>query len=337
MTEINISNLPQILQATDDDVLIINDANSVTSTISFSNIRNSIQALTGQVAFDVGSAASPTIYFSGDSNTGIYQPATDKIGISTAGVTRVFVDDTGSVGLGGEIPSQYNSGANDLVIGNFTDLTDTGMTFVTHPAGENIINFADGTGVSAAAGQLIYDHNTNGFLVNTVGSEALRVTSSQNVYIGTTTGDPDSRLVVSGGAISVDDGNEAQPIINFRSDLDTGLYLEAADTIGITTGGSNRLVVDPNGRLGIGTPLPSADIHVNKADATLIVTDSDATGSPQFKVVAAVCNMDVRVDDNNVAADSRLSLYVDGTELTRLGASGAVIKPSIVICHEASD
>ena len=97
------------------------------------------------------------------------------------------------------------------------------------------------------------------------------------------------------------------------------------------------MVVDSDGRLGLGIAAPQADIHVNKADATLIVTDSDATGTPQFKVVAADGNLEVRVDDTNVAADSRLSMFVDGTELARLVDSGEVIIPSSVVFNEASD
>ena len=80
--------------------------------------------------------------------------------------------------------------------------------------------------------------------------------------------------------------------------------------------------------MGLGIENPTADIHVNKADATLIVTDSDAAGAPEFKVVAADGNLEVRVDDNNAATNSRMSLYVDGNELTRLVSTGEVIVPS---------
>lgn len=335
MTDINISSLPAITTATNDDMLVINDANSVTSIISWEDLTESISALTGQISFNPGNELLPSIIFDGDPNTGIYQPGGDQFAISTGGDTRLFIDVNGSIGIGNEVPSTYNSGANNLVIGSETE-QDTGLTLVTTPTGDNIINFADGTGLGAAVGQIIYDHDNNRFSVNTSGTEAFRVTSNQDVYIGTVTGDVDSRVVVAGGSISIDDGTEARPAVNFRSDLDTGFIRPGADQLAVVTGGSQRLVVDETGRLGVGTNAPAADIHVNKADATLIVTDSDATGAPQFKVVAADGNLEVRVDDGNVAADSRLSLYVDGTELTRLVDSGEVVIPSSVVFNEAT-
>ena len=129
----------------------------------------------------------------------------------------------------------------------------------------------------------------------------------------------------------------SSPAVNFRADLDTGLTRPGDDELAVVTGGAQRLVVDSTGRLGLGTATPTADIHVNKADATLVVTDSDAAGAPQFKVVAADGNLEVRVDDNNVATDSRLSLYVDGTELTRLVDSGEIVIPSSVVFNEATN
>jgi hypothetical protein len=45
--------------------------------------------------FGAGSAASPSITFAGDLNTGLYNPATDTIGFSTGGVQRVALDSSG--------------------------------------------------------------------------------------------------------------------------------------------------------------------------------------------------------------------------------------------------
>lgn len=42
----------------------------------------------------------------------------------------------------------------------------------------------------------------------------------------------------------VSDGTEAVPSISFASDTNTGLYLEAADTLGITTGGAKKVLID---------------------------------------------------------------------------------------------
>ena len=337
MTDINISALPQIVNATPDDVIIINDADAITSKITWGDLGNSITDLTGQITFEPGTEALPSITFLGDPNTGIWQPGADQWSVSTGGLARIYIDSNGSVGIQNKQPSTYNAGATDLVVGSETDLSDSGITIVTHSTGDNIINFADGTGADAAAGQVIYSHDTNRLAVHVAGNEAFRVNNTQDLYIGTTVADPETRVAIAGGSVSVDDGNSSVPILNFRSDIDTGLFRVADDKIGVSTNGELRGVIDQDGRLGLGIENPTADIHVSRPDATLLVTDSDAAGAPEFKVVAADGSLEVRADDNNAATNSRISMYVDGNELTRLVSTGEVVVPNQVVFNNASD
>lgn len=344
MSDINVSSLPVITAATDDDMVIINDANAVTSIINWGNLTSSITSLgAAQVSFSAGSSIAPSIIFEDDTNTGLYQPDTDSIAISTGGVSQLVVAPNGSVGINNDNPSQYNSGANNLVIGSELE-TDTGITLVTTTTGDNVINFADGTGLSAAVGQIIYDHGNNDLRFNVSGTEAYRIDSSQNVIIGTLTSDINSRLTVAGGSVTIDDGflvsgngQSSRPGFNFRSDLDTGVWRPADNNLAVVTAGLQRMVIDELGNLGLGVEDPQADIHINKPNATLIITDSDSAGAPQAKVSAADGNLEVRVDDNNAAADSRMSLFVDSNELVRLVDSGEVIIQNQVVFNEASD
>ena len=48
----------------------------------------------------LGSAAAPTITFTGDANTGIYSPGADQVEITTGGTGRLYVDGSGNVGNG---------------------------------------------------------------------------------------------------------------------------------------------------------------------------------------------------------------------------------------------
>jgi hypothetical protein len=52
-------------------------------------------------ALALGSAATPSLKFTGDTNTGIYSPGADQVAISTGGSGRLFVDSAGKVGIGG--------------------------------------------------------------------------------------------------------------------------------------------------------------------------------------------------------------------------------------------
>jgi hypothetical protein len=53
--------------------------------------------LTGALGVIAGTAALPGLYFSGDTNTGIFSPGADQIGQSTAGVERIRIAADGSV------------------------------------------------------------------------------------------------------------------------------------------------------------------------------------------------------------------------------------------------
>ena len=73
---------------------------------------SSSPTFTGQVSNAAGSAASPSITVTGDTNTGIYFPAADTVGISTGGTLRVSVNSSGSLVTTG-----------DIEVGNVSDTT----------------------------------------------------------------------------------------------------------------------------------------------------------------------------------------------------------------------
>ena len=59
----------------------------------------------GDVALNLGSAASPSLHFTGDTNTGIYSPGADQVAVATNGTGRLFVDASGNVGIGTTSPA----------------------------------------------------------------------------------------------------------------------------------------------------------------------------------------------------------------------------------------
>jgi hypothetical protein len=58
------------------------------------------------------------------------------------------------------------------------------------------------------------------------------------------------------------DGSAATPSVQ-GADANTGMFFPAADTVAVTTGGSERLRVDSSGNVGIGTSSPSEKLSVN--------------------------------------------------------------------------
>ena len=52
----------------------------------------------GSSELPAGSVGSPSLFFTGDANTGIYSPGADQVAVATNGTGRLFVDASGRVG-----------------------------------------------------------------------------------------------------------------------------------------------------------------------------------------------------------------------------------------------
>jgi len=55
------------------------------------------------------------------------------------------------------------------------------------------------------------------------------------------------------GTLLMENGSAAAPGLAFASDTNTGFYRPAADKLGISTGGTSRIVIDDSGQVLLGT------------------------------------------------------------------------------------
>ena len=55
--------------------------------------------LAGDISLSAGAAATPSLFFTGDPNTGIYSPGADQLAISTSGTGRITFDASGNVNI----------------------------------------------------------------------------------------------------------------------------------------------------------------------------------------------------------------------------------------------
>jgi hypothetical protein len=105
----------------------------------------------GAASVDLGSAAAPSISFTGDPNTGIYSPGADQFAISTGGTGRVFVDASGRTGFGVSTPGyrcDIQDALNIRIDGsNFANLyfNGTGTRIRYNDASGNLSFFTNST------------------------------------------------------------------------------------------------------------------------------------------------------------------------------------------------
>jgi hypothetical protein len=250
-------------------------------------------------ALALGSAGTPSLKFTGDTNTGIYSPGADQVAISTNGTGRLFIASDGKIGLNVASPTQAqlvvasSAGANTAF---FTDGTNSSIKFL-HGGGGAII--------TTESGQYL------GF--GTSDTERMRLTSAGLLGLGTSSPDgtahvhtasagtvtpnsaADDLTVENSGAggISILTPDASNSALFFGSPSDAvgaairwnytnSEFLLGADKSGASTkltsgDGVTAVTIDSSQRVGIGTTSPFALLHV-KADTNknLIVQNGGA-------------------------------------------------------------
>ena len=157
------------------------------------------------VTTGTGTAASPAIVPTGDTNTGIFFPAADTIAFSEGGTESMRIDSSGNVGIGTTSPATALETANfgkGLAIGSTSDSANN-ITIVSSTTSTiAALKFGDGGSGVYDQGYLIYDHTNNSMLIGTNRAERLRIDSSGNVGIGTAS--PAAKLEIN-GKVSIQD------------------------------------------------------------------------------------------------------------------------------------
>jgi hypothetical protein len=263
------------------------------SSISSSYIDDSYLLNTGDTA---------TGDYNFDSNTLVIDSSTDRVGVGTDSPDDLLHVFSNSAGLG-----TPNANYNDVIVeGN----TNTGISIFTPDNYYGALQFASPSKTQAAIIDWKYDDNL--MQIGTINSganvafyggnftEALRINSSGNVGIGTTT--PDTKLEVVGSTTIT--GDSSYLLFNRDDGLtqigkmydDSGFTIEGksnnnlilrtkANTLGEgikfqDTSSNNLMFIDgTNGRVGIGTDTPEKMLHIqhsNREEVRIVFDDSDS-------------------------------------------------------------
>ena len=205
--------------------------------------------VTGVVTIASGSAASPSLTFTGDLNTGLYSPGADQVAVATNGTRRLLISDGQiqantlfSVAMGGVgFQTIFRNGANE---DNYISQGASGFT-------------------------LFRNHN---------GSEYMRLDSSGRLGIGTSS--PSDKLDISTGNIRLTDGYTLQ-----WGGTSTFINGYNAGILQLCTGSTPRLYINSSGNVGIGVSSPGDVLHVKGGStyAGIIADNSAATGGGAFR------------------------------------------------------
>ena len=130
--------------------------------------------VTTDIQLGLGAAATPSLAFTGDLNTGIYSPGADQVAIATGGTQRVTVDASGRLGVGTASPGALLTLAASVPELRFVDSDNSFYGTITAPGGDIYIDADKGNG---AGGSIIR------FAVDD--SERVRIDSSGRLLVGT--------------------------------------------------------------------------------------------------------------------------------------------------------
>ncbi len=141
-----------------------------------------INGTTGISGVD-GSAATPAVQGS-DTNTGVFYPAADTVGVATSGTERMRIDSSGNVGIGTSSPDAAltvrSTGANGINLGESlnSSIVSSRLFFSNATAGQSAALYNN-------TGSLLFA--TGATPGSSSGTERMRIDSSGNLLVGTTT------------------------------------------------------------------------------------------------------------------------------------------------------
>jgi hypothetical protein len=211
--------------------------------------------MTGALAHPLGAAATPSITFTGDTNTGIYSPGADQVAISTNGTGRLFVDASGRLGVGTSSPAvNLHIRATGTPILRIQDDDGTGQySDFYNSAGQSVYNAVNGAGVSGA------------HIFLQAGNESARIDTTGRLGLGTS--NPASSLHIAGANPQVrvqDTDGTNQTGIFYKNGGATIFYSQDGTSNGSFqwiqnngTTSTTSLVLNSAGQLGLGNSNPA--------------------------------------------------------------------------------
>ena len=225
-------------------------------------------------------------------------------GTLTINTNDLIVDSSGRLLLG--TTTEGRSTADHLTIAS---AGHTGMTIRSGTSSGGNISFSDGTsGDDENRGLISYDHAANFLRFFTNAAERLRIDSSGNVGIGTSS--PSTTLNVTGTAAQagIFQSNQSATTVSVLDTDGDGLNISGGSTYGhrihtnntenleLGVNNSTKLLIDSSGNVGIGTTSPDNTLHLVYDDSQTYNTD--------------IRNAGLQIENTNSTVDTYAQLHL---------------------------
>tara|TARA_B100000886_G_scaffold333539_1_gene287726 strand:- start:82 stop:2166 length:2085 start_codon:yes stop_codon:yes gene_type:complete len=246
---------------------------------------------------------------------------------------RLRINSGGQIGIRNTNASSFNSGGDDLVIGNATDGADAGITLYSHSS-DNCSIFFNDTADTGITGLIQYRHDVDAMRIFTATAERLRIDSSGRLLLGTTSvGDGNAdELTVAGASdsgITIRSGSSNYGQIYFsRATSGTGqyegylAYQHSTDSLQFGTDHTERLRIASDGK----TTVKVNDSNTTRVNAThLQIQNSNFGASACAGIMLAASNgsnTEFNIVTQKHASGSGADFHLDNGTNARMQMSG---------------
>lgn len=314
---------------------------TVTGTVVISGTMSGESMTFSTGIFASGAASTPSITFIDDLDTGIYAPAANEVAISTSGTGRVFIDDSGNVGIGTSSPGARlevsEAGATDGILLKLDNVLNTagaeaGLSILQNSTDQLQCNLlTERKGLNAGVDFKIELSDSVGTI-----QEILRISEDGNLGINTNSPQhaldvesPNSNTNETVGAFGNQTIQGGLEIIT-NGNLDWGFNAKNSRSLVFETNQIERFRVDSNGKVLIGRSTAGAiggisplfQVADNSVDAgfsfSRFTTNSNGPAIVLGKAKAATVDTFTAVQ-NNDELGKILFAGADGTDLNSLG------------------
>ena len=243
------------------NVITANSFNGTVTGASSLNVLKSGDTMTGILTHPAGSAANPSIQFTGSTNTGFSAQIPNTLSFATAGQERMAISGTGIIRVNGfttaGVVHNDASGALSTALVTNADvdpgaaIADTKLATIS-TAGK-VSNSATTATSSNTANAIVARDGSGNFSANLVTATLSGAASANVLKAGDT----------MTGTLTLAAGSAANPSLQFTGSTNTGLSAAVPNTLSFATSGVQRMAISSAGTVTVSAFTTPGIVHNN--------------------------------------------------------------------------